>query len=86
MGKKTSNEMASTGGSNQYRGYLKVKIKNKKNKMHFLKIKIFQDLLDLLAKDLEFDYFIEEDSIHGFVDQDGNWTGLIGSLVDQVIN
>ena len=38
----------------------------------------------MLAKDLEFEFFIEEDSIHGFMKQDGNWTGLIGSLVDQV--
>ena len=43
-----------------------------------------KDLLDLLAKDLEFDYFIEEETIHGFLNSDGNWTGLIGSLVDRV--
>jgi hypothetical protein len=43
-----------------------------------------KEILDLLAKDLEFDYFIEEDLNHGYLVQDGNWTGLIGSLVDQV--
>ena len=43
-----------------------------------------KDLLELLADDLEFDYFLEEDFIHGFPTQDGNWTGIIGSLVDRV--
>jgi hypothetical protein len=33
-------------------------------------------------KDLEFDYFIEEDLNHGYLVQGGNWTGLSGSLVD----
>ena len=45
-----------------------------------------QDLLDTLATDLEFDYFVEEDLIHGYPTPDGNWTGLIGSLVDRVSN
>ena len=43
-----------------------------------------KDLLDLLAKDLEFDYFLEEDLIHGYLTPDGNWTGLIGSLIQRV--
>ena len=43
-----------------------------------------KDLLDQLAIDLEFDYFLEEDLIHGYPTPDGNWTGLIGSLVDRV--
>ena len=43
-----------------------------------------KDLLDKLATDLEFDYFLEEDLIHGYPTPDGNWTGLIGSLVDRV--
>ena len=44
-----------------------------------------KDLLDQLSEDLEFDYVINEDLIHGFPSTDGNWTGLIGSLVDRVI-
>ena len=43
-----------------------------------------KDLLDKLATDLEFDYFLEEDLIHGYPTPDGNWTGLIGSLIDRV--
>ena len=43
-----------------------------------------KDLLDMLATDLEFDYFLEEDLIHGNPTADGNWTGLIGSLIDRV--
>ena len=45
---------------------------------------LLKDLLELLAADLEFDYFLEEDFIHGFPTADGNWTGIIGSLVDRV--
>lgn len=44
----------------------------------------FKDLLDKLATDLQFDYFIEEEILHGSPSPDGNWTGLIGSLVKRV--
>ncbi len=43
-----------------------------------------QDLLDLLAADLDFKYVLQEDLIHGYLADDGNWTGLIGSLVSRV--
>ena len=43
-----------------------------------------KDLIDQLSKDLEFEYVIGEDLIHGSPTPDGNWTGLIGSLVNRV--
>ena len=43
-----------------------------------------KDLIDQLSQDLEFEYVIGEDLIHGYPTDDGNWTGLIGSLVNRV--
>lgn len=43
------------------------------------------DLLDELAKDVGFEYVLEESSRYGRLDQEsGNWTGLIGKLLNKV--
>ena len=43
-----------------------------------------KDLVDKLAQDLEFEYVLTHDLLHGNPTDDGNWTGLIGSLVNRV--
>ena len=45
-----------------------------------------KDLVDKLAQDLEFEYVLTHDLLHGNPTDDGNWTGLIGSLVNRVRN
>ena len=45
-----------------------------------------KDLVDKLAQDLEFEYVLTHDLHHGNPTDDGNWTGLIGSLVNRVRN
>ena len=43
------------------------------------------DLLQELAKDVSFEFVIEENEKYGSLDaQTGNWTGMIGKLVNQV--
>lgn len=41
------------------------------------------DLMDLIAKKLDFEYEIEEMSEFGKMDDDGNWNGVIRKLIDK---
>ena len=43
------------------------------------------DLLDELAKDVGFQYVLEESSRYGRLDPEtGNWTGVVGKLINKV--
>ena len=44
-----------------------------------------KDLIDMLSEDLEFNYDFRINEKYGTKEQDtGNWTGMIGKLVNQV--
>ena len=56
---------------------------NGNDKFHgFLK-----DLLDRLKNDLDFEYVLHEvsDKTYGVRQKDGTWNGLIGELIDKVL-
>ena len=43
-----------------------------------------KDLMDLLAQDLHFPYEFHLNTKYGSLDQSGNWSGMIGRLINRV--